>query len=158
MIDPITAITTASAAFNGIKALVKNGRELEDCIGQLSSWAGALSDINFLDQKHKNPPWYKSFTGSPEAEAIKIFAAKEKIEKQRKEILTMVGYAYGSKGKQRYLQILREVKAQRQKHAYRKAEIKQAIIEWVAGILAVVFTVGIFGVVIYFIGKKQGRW
>jgi hypothetical protein len=158
LLDPVTAISAATAAFNGLKKLVATGREIEDCVSQLSQWAGAASDIAFLEQKHRNPPWYKSFVGSPEQEAIQIYAAKEKLDKQRSEILRMVQYTGGTKGKQRYLEILREVKAQRQKHAYRKAEIKQTIIEWVAGIVAVVFTVGIFGVVIYFIGKKQGRW
>ena len=158
MIDPVTAITAATAAYNGLTKMVKMGREVEDCIGQISKWAGAASDIAFLDQKHKNPPWYKSLTGSPEQEAVQIFAAKEKLDRQRSEILTMIGYAYGSKGKERYKQILREVKEQRRKHAYRKEEIKQAILEWVFGILAVVFTLGAFGVVIYFIGKNQGRW
>ena len=158
MIDPITAISAATAAFNGIKQLVGVGREIEDCVGQLSKWAGAMSDINFLEQKAKNPPWYKSFTGSPEAEAIKIFAAKEKIEKQKKEILTMIGYMYGDRGQERYRDILREVKAQRQKHAYRKEEIKQAIIEWVVAILALLSGSAIMGVAFYFIGKRQGKW
>jgi hypothetical protein len=158
MIDPITAITAATAAYKGITKMVQMGREVEDCIGQISKWAGAASDIAFLEQKHKNPPWYASLTGSPEEEAVQIFAAKEKLDKQRAEILTMIGYAYGHTGKERYKQILREVKEQRRKHAYRKMEIKQAIFEWVFGILAVVLTAGIFGVVIYFIGKKQGKW
>ena len=158
MIEPITAISAATAAFNGIKQLVGVGREIEDCVGQLSKWAGAMSDINFLEQKAKNPPWYKSFTGSPEAEAMEIFAAKEKIEKQKKEILTMIGYMYGDRGQERYRDILREVKTQRQKHAYRKEEIKQAIIEWVIGILALLSGSAILGVAFYFIGKKQGKW
>ena len=158
MIDPITAISAATAAFNGIKQLVGVGREIEDCVGQLSKWAGAMSDINFLEQKAKNPPWYKSFTGSPEAEAMEIFAAKEKIEKQKKEILTMIGYMYGDRGQERYREILREVKAQRQKHAYRKEEIKQAIVEWIVGILALLSGFAIIGVAFYFIGKKQGKW
>lgn len=158
MIDPITAISAATAAFNGIKQLVATGREIEDCVGQLSKWAGAMSDINFLEQKAKNPPWYKSFTGSPEAEAMEIFAAKEKIEKQKQEILTMIGYMYGTRGRERYLEILREVRAQRKKHAHRKEEIKQAIVEWIVGILAVVSGTAVFGVAFYYFGKKQGKW
>ena len=41
---------------------------------------------------------------------------------------------------------------------YRKAEIRQAIVEWVLGIVVVVSSLGLFGLVIYFIGKKQGKW
>lgn len=158
MIDPITAIATANAAFNGMKKLVAAGRELEDCVGQLSKWAGAASDIAFLEKKAKNPPWYKAFSGSAEQEAIKIYAAQEKLQKQRAEILQLVTYTGGAKGKEKYLEILRQVKEQRRKTAYRKEEIKQAILEWTVGILVLVSGAGILGVAFYFIGKKQGKW
>ncbi len=158
MIDPVTAIATATAAFNGLQKLVATGREIEDCVGQLSKWAGAASDIAFLEKKAKNPPWYKSLTGSPEAEAIEIYAAQEKLQKQRAEILRMVQYTGGTKGKDKYLEILREVKEKRRKTMYRKQEIQQAIIEWTVGILVFVSGIGILGVAFYFVGKKQGKW
>ena len=158
MIDPVTAIATANAAFKGIQMMVAKGREIEDCVGQLSKWAGAASDIAFLEKKAKNPPWYKSFSGTAESEAIEIYAAQEKLQKQRAEILRMVQYTGGSKGKDRYLEILRQVKEQRRKTAYRKEEIKQAILEWVVGILVLVSGAGILGVAFYYIGKKQGKW
>ena len=158
MIDPITAIATANAAFKGLQMMVAKGREIEDCVGQLSKWAGAASDIAFLEKKAKNPPWYKSLTGSPESEAIEIYAAQEKLQKQRAEILRMVQYTGGTKGKDKYLEILRDVKEQRRKTMYRKQEIKQAIVEWTVGILVLVSGVGILGVAFYFIGKQQGKW
>ena len=70
----------------------------------------------------------------------------------------MVQYTGGTKGKQRYLQILREVREQRKKHAYRKEEIKQAILEWTVGILALVSGTAILGFIFYLIGKRQGKW
>ena len=33
--DPVTAITTATAAFNVVKRMVSAGREVEDTLGQL---------------------------------------------------------------------------------------------------------------------------
>ena len=158
MIDPVTAIATANAAFKGIQMMVAKGREIEDCVGQLSKWAGAASDIAFLEKKAKNPPWYKVFSGSAEAEAIEIYAAQEKLAKQRAEILRLVTYTGGQKGKDKYLGILREVKEKRRKTMYRKQEIKQAIIEWVFGILVFVSGAGILGMGFYFVGKQQGRW
>jgi hypothetical protein len=158
MIDPVTAIATATAAFNGLQKLVATGREIEDCVGQLSKWAGAASDIAFLEKKAKNPPWYKAFSGSAEAEAIEIYAAQEKLAKQRAEILRLVTYTGGQKGKDKYLGILREVKEKRRKTMYRKQEIKQAIIEWTVGILVFLSGIGILGVAFYFVGKKQGKW
>jgi len=41
---------------------------------------------------------------------------------------------------------------------YRKAEIKQTIVEWSLGILVVLSGIGLLGVGIYFLGKKQGKW
>lgn len=158
MIDPVTAIATATAAFNGLQKLVATGREIEDCVGQLSKWAGAASDIAFLEKKAKNPPWYKAFSGSAEAEAIEIYAAQEKLAKQRSEILRLVTYTGGAKGKDKYLEILREVKEKRRKTMYRKQEIQQAIIEWTVGILVFVSGAGILGVGFYFVGKQQGKW
>ena len=158
MIDPITAIATANAAFKGLQVMVAKGREIEDCVSQLSKWAGAASDIAFLEKKAKNPPWYKALSGSAEAEAIEIYAAQEKLAKQRAEILRLVTYTGGQKGKDKYLQILRQVKEQRRKTMYRKAEIKQAIVEWLAGILAFaavcVIAVGGF----YLVGVQTGRF
>jgi hypothetical protein len=158
MLDPITAIATATAAFNGLQKLVATGREIEDCVGQLSKWAGAASDLAFLEKKAKNPPWYKSLSGSAEAEAVEIYAAQEKLAKQRAEILRLVTYTGGQKGKEKYLEILRQVKEQRRKTAYRKAEIKQAVIEWTFGILVLVSVVGVLGVAFYYFGKKQGKF
>ena len=158
MIDPVTAIATANAAFKGIQIMVAKGREIEDCVGQLSKWAGAASDIAFLEKKAKNPPWYKAFSGSAESEAIEIYAAQEKLQKQRAEILRMVQYTGGAKGKDKYLEILRDVKEKRRKTMYRKQEIKQAIVEWTVGILVFVSGAGILGVGFYFVGKQQGKW
>lgn len=158
MIDPVTAIATANAAFKGIQMMVAKGREIEDCVGQLSKWAGAASDIAFLEKKAKNPPWYKTFTGSAEAEAIEIYAAQEKLQKQRAEILQLVTYSGGQKGKDKYLKILREVKEQRRRTTYRKAEIKQAIIEWIAGILAFVVICVIAGGGFYLVGVQTERF
>ena len=45
MIDPITALATATAVFNGIKQAVEFGREAEDIFGQLGKWAGAVADV-----------------------------------------------------------------------------------------------------------------
>ena len=66
-------------------------------------------------------------------------------------------FGYGQSAWQELLRIEAQVRKDRQKTLYRKAEIKQAIIEWTLGILVVVSGVGILGVGIYFLGKKQGE-
>jgi hypothetical protein len=87
MLDPLTVIATASAAYNAVKKGIEIGRELQDMGGQLATWAGAISDIDYLAKKAENPPWWK-VGGNVQAEAIEIFAAKKKIEAQRAELKT----------------------------------------------------------------------
>ena len=41
---------------------------------------------------------------------------------------------------------------------YRKAEIKQTIVEWSLGIAVALTGVGALVVLLYFIGVKQGKW
>ena len=45
MIDPVTALATASAAFTTIKKGFQLGRDIEGMAGDLGRWMGAVSDI-----------------------------------------------------------------------------------------------------------------
>ena len=83
MLDPVTVIATASAAYNALKKGIEVGRELQDMGSQLGAWAGAIADIEFMAKKAENPPWFK-VGGNIQAEAIEIFAAKKKIEAEAK--------------------------------------------------------------------------
>ena len=56
MIDPLTAIAAASAAYNGVKKVMEAGKEIEDVTQTLGKWFGALNDINRAEQQRKNPP------------------------------------------------------------------------------------------------------
>ena len=84
MIDPITAISAATAAYNGVKKLVYAGRELEDVVGQLGKWYGAAADISRAETQRKNPPIFtKLFNGgSVEEEALAIIVQKKKLAEQ----------------------------------------------------------------------------
>ena len=85
MLDPITVIATASAAYNALKKGIEIGRELQDMSGQLATWAGAIADIDYLAKKAENPPWFK-VGGNVQAEAIEIFAAKKKNPSPKRRI------------------------------------------------------------------------
>ena len=155
MIDPLTALSVASTAVGQIKQLMAAGR---DASAALSKFAGAVSDINYAAEKAKNPSIWKSLTGSPEAEAIELFAAQKKIQTMRQELETLIAFQHGPTGLEEYKETLRRVKAQRAKHEYRKAELKEALIVWSVGILSVLSAIAFLGVVVYFIGRNQGRW
>lgn len=155
MIDPITALSVAASAVSNAKQLMAAGR---DATTALSKFAGAVSDVNYAAEKAKNPSIWKSLTGSAEAEAIEIFAAQKKVQAMKKEVEQIISFTYGPKGLDEYKDTLRRVRAQRKKTAYRQAEIKEAIIVWTLGTLVVLAGVVGLGILLYVIGRHEGKW
>ena len=155
MIDPITAISIAASAVSNIKSLMLAGR---DASFALSKFAGAVSDVNYAADKAKNPGIFASLTGSAEQQAIDAFSAQKKMQALRKEVETLVQFTYGMDGLQEYKDTLRRVRAQRKKTAYRRAELKQAMIIWFFGGIIVLSGIAGLGAVMYMIGKQQGKW
>ncbi len=155
MIDPLTALSVAASAVSNAKSLLAAGR---DATGALSKFAGAVSDVNYAAEKAKNPSIWKTMTGSAEAEAIEIFAAQKKVQAMKKEVEQIIGFTYGQKGLDEYKATLRQVRAQRKKTAYRRAEIKEALLAWTVGILATLAGLAGLGLLSWWIGKTQGKW
>ena len=151
MIDPVTAIATASKAFAMTKAMVEAGRSAEDTLGQVAKWYGAASDVLFDESRKSNPNPFKKlvFAKSAEAEALEAFARKKKIESQRKELHSIIGMAYGNQGLQELRDIKKQVIKQRQDAVYRQHEMKEQILTTL-GILSglsviIILTVFIIG-------------
>lgn len=128
MLDPTTAISIASAAYSAIQSAISHGKNIEDMGTTLSKWAGAISDLNFAAEKAKNPPAWKVLMGADEVQAIEIFAAQKKARQMKRDLMVMIGYAYGPKGQQEYIEILRQIRKQRQESVYRREELKENII------------------------------
>ena len=126
--DPVTIIATATAAYNALKKGIEIGRELQDMGGQLATWAGAISDIEFLERKNQDPPWYRTFSSSVQAEAIEIFAAKKQVEAQRNELRTYIQYSMGQSAWDELLRIEAQVRKQRADHDHRRVEVKEMLI------------------------------
>lgn len=155
MIDPITALSVAASAVSNAKQLLAAGR---DATSALSKFAGAVSDVNYAAEKAKNPSIWKSLTGSAEAEAIEIFAAQKKVQAMKKDVETLISFTYGPKGLEEYKNTLRRVREQRKKTEYRKAEIKEAVVVWTLGTLVVFAGVAGLALLMYAIGRNEGKW
>ena len=98
MIDPITAIAGATAAFNTIKKGFAVGRDIESMAGDLGRWMGAVSDLKKADELNKKPPRLKNFLpGSVEEEAMQILHGKEKAEDMREELRQIITMTRGPK-------------------------------------------------------------
>jgi hypothetical protein len=142
MIDPVTAIAGATAAFNMLKKGIAVGKDLQDMGGQLSKWAGAIADLDFADKQNQKPAWYKTLGGGVQAQAMEIFAAKQKAANMRQELKDYISVMYGPSKWQEILAIEADLRKQKREHEHRQMEIKQAIIEWSAGIVLFVLGVG----------------
>ncbi len=151
MIDPITAAAAATKAYAGVKAFIEAGKSIEDTFSVVARWQASASDILYASQRQKkrtNPLKQVVFAQSVEAEAAQMFAAKKRIENQRKEIVTLLQYAYGNEGLEEYRRCMKEVQEQRQREVYAQQEAKDALIKsfWIVvlvviggGIIAVIF-------------------
>lgn len=120
MLDPVTAIATATAAFNGVRKLVAAGRDLEDCMGQMSQWYTAVSDLTEAQRSAKNPPLFKKLTSSKSvnAEAMSIWSASRKAQAQEKALREIITYAYGREAWMELIQLRRRIKLEREKAIY----------------------------------------
>ena len=136
--DPVTIISGATLAFNALKKGFALGKDLQSMSGQLSKWAGHMSDLGQAEKQVKNPPWWKSLSGSVEAEAIEVFAAKKKAEQMRQELKDHISWTMGPSVWDELVRIEAKIRKEKREHEYRKAELQEAIITWsVTGILVV---------------------
>lgn len=158
MLDPISAFMAAQTAVAAIKKGISLGKDIAGIAGDLSSFAGAVSDLNFAYNKASDPPWYAVLFGSSGPDALDLFAKKKQAEALRSELKQYIQFAFGQSAWEELIAIEAQVRKERQANAYRKEELKQSIVEWSLGILVVVSGIGVLCAGLYFIGKKQGRW
>jgi len=156
MLDPVSAIALASSAYNAIKKGIEIGRELQDMGGQLSQWASAISDLEYFEKKAEDPPWYKAFSSSAQAEAMEVFAAEKKIEAQRNELRTYIQFSYGQSGWEEFLRMEGDIRKRRQSHEHHRAEMKEMIISSVLIFLIVSSISGMLGLIVWLYFQQRG--
>ena len=139
MVDPVTAMATASAAFGAIKTGFAIGRDIEAMASDLSRWMGALSDLDQAEKEAKNPPIFKKlFSGKTvEQEAIEIFASKKKAQAQRQELQQWIQYTMGQSHWDELIRMEGRIRKQRQETLYRQRERRRKFIEVVSIMLFV---------------------
>ena len=154
--DPITAMATASAAFNTIKKGFQVGRDIEQMASDLGRWMGALSDLEQAEKEAKNPPIFKKlFAGSSvEQEAMEAFAAKTKAEKQRDELKTWIQYTMGQSKWDALIRMEADIRKQRQETLYRQRERRRKFLEIIAIILFGVVVVSFISFVLWLAVNK----
>ena len=158
MIDPVTAVATATAAFNAIKSGFSAGREIESMAGDLSRWMGAVSDIKKSEEYTKKPPLFKKLfaAGSVEEEALQTLMAKKKAEDMREELKQIISFTRGPSAWQELLQTEADIRKKRQKMIYDQEERRRKLLEAIAIGLLVIVIVGFVGFVGYIFLESRG--
>ena len=151
MLDPVTIIGGATVAFNAIKKGIAVGKDLQDMHGQLSQWAGAMSDLGQAEKQTNNPPWWKSLSGSVEADALEVWNAKRKAEAMREELRQHISFIYGPSAWDELVRTEARIRKEKRDQEYRKAEIIQEIITWTVTVTLLVVGIGILGFIIYLV-------
>lgn len=132
MIDPISALGIATAAFNTIKKGFEIGKDVESMYGDMGKWMGAVSDINQAEKQAKNPPIFKKiFVGaSVEEEALNAFAAKKKAQSMEKELREYISFTLGPSAWQELLQMQAKIRKERQEMIYKQQEKRKKLMEY----------------------------
>tara|TARA_R100001443_G_C3322025_1_gene170283 strand:- start:256 stop:726 length:471 start_codon:yes stop_codon:yes gene_type:complete len=156
MIDPITAIAGATAAFNAIKKGCQIGRDLESMGKDLSRWSKSLSDFEFAARQIEKPPWYKTLGGGIEAQAMELFVQRRQIQAQRDELRTWISGTLGPSAWNELLKIEAEVRQAQKEHEYKRIETWQKITEWCLGIVLFIISVGGLFVLVWLIRSANG--
>lgn len=143
--DPITAITTATAAFNTVKKMVSAGREIEDTLGQIGTWYGAIADLNEAERQAKNPPLFKKIVNSSSVnqEAMRVYAAKKKAQQQEKELRELLMYTYGKEGYQELVDLRRSIRQKREREVYAQARRRKQVFWGTCQSLAILVLAGV---------------
>ena len=157
MIDPVTCMAAASAAFSGLKKAISVGKDITSMGNTLSAWSKAVSDMDFLEQKSKKPPMYKMFTDT-QASALDIWTKKQKLKEMREELRSHISWTYGPSAWDEIVKIEAEQRKAQREAVYAKQEFKQKIIDITLGVLILGTAVVLLVIVIYFLGKGRGKW
>ena len=151
MIDPITAIGAATAAFNTIKQGFAVGRDIESMAGDLGRWMGAVSDIKKAEEMNKKPPLFKKLfqAGSVEEEAMAIFMAKKKAEDMREQLRQIIVMTRGPSAWDELIKTEADIRKKRQKMVYEQQERRQKLVEGIAIVGLVICILGFVGFIGY---------
>ena len=157
MVDPVSAMAIAGAAFNTLKKGVSIGRDIESMGKSLSQWMSAVSDIDRAHHEAKNPPIFKKIFNakSVEQEAIELFTQKKQLQNQRDELRKLISSMCGPSAWQELLRMEADIRKQRKETLYAQREARKQFVE-VISIIFLVLTVSGFFIFIFYLWHNRG--
>jgi|TARA_A100001391_G_C5046146_1_gene272144 hypothetical protein len=159
MVDPVSAMAIAGAAFNTLKKGVSIGRDIESMGKSLSQWMSAVSDIDRAHHEAKNPPIFKKIFNakSVEEEAIELFTQKKQLENQRDQLRVLISSMCGPNAWQELLRMEADIRKQRKETLYAQREARKQFVE-VISIIFLVLTVAGFFIFIFYLWHNRGSF
>ena len=156
MIDPVTALATATAAFNAVKKGVEMGQDIENMAGAIGKWMGAVSDIDKSGEYAKKPPLFKKLfaSNSVEEEALAAFMAKKKAEDMREQLKQIISATRGPGAWQELVKTEVDIRKRRQKAIYDQKERQKHFIEIFAIGFLVTVVIGFILLIAYLVGQS----
>ena len=160
MIDPVSALGMAAAAYRGIKTAIDTGKELSDMAGTLNQWATSISDLDFAHRQAENPPMFKKIFGSSQIEqnALEVWGHKQKAKEMRDELKSYISFFYGPSAWDEIVAIEAKMRKERKEAVYAAEERKQMILEWIVGLICAGVGVTLLVGMVYIIGLYNGNW
>ena len=158
MIDPASAIAIATTAFSGIKKAVAAGKEISELGKDISSFGRAVSDLDYMGNKAKDPPLWRKLDPKFDTSAIEIWAAQQKAKEMREELRQHISLYYGPSAWDSIVAIEAEQRKMQKEAVYRRQEKIDNLINVTIGIVMVLTGFIKFGAILYFIGKHRGTW
>jgi len=173
MFDPVSMLGATTAAFNGLKAAVKVGQEVEGIYRQLTKWADAASQLQKLindsrdiDGEQKVGIFQKiGFGKSATAEAFDILIAQQKLREMETEIYNMFIYGelqhLGPEGYSSFVQLRREVREKRERMIRTQSRRRKAFIEntfWASMLALCLWGAYKFFIWLFDLGREAGKW
>ena len=160
MIDPVSALGMAAAAYRGIKTAIDTGKELSDMAGTLNQWATSISDLDFAHRQAENPPMFKKIFGSSQIEqnALEVWGHKQKAKEMRDELKSYISFFYGPSAWDEIVAIEAKMRKERKEAVYAAEERKQMILEWIVGLICAGVGAGLLVGMVYIIGLYNGNW
>tara|TARA_Y100001937_G_C7048082_1_gene297797 strand:- start:350 stop:832 length:483 start_codon:yes stop_codon:yes gene_type:complete len=156
MIDPITALGAATAAFNAVKRGVEMGQDIENMSGQIGKWMGAVSDIKKSEEFAKKPPLFKKLfaSGSVEEEALAAFMAKKKADDMREQLRQIISATRGPGAWQELIKTEADIRKKRQETIYAQKERQKHLLEILAISVLVLTILGFVLFIAYLVGQS----
>ena len=158
MIDPVTALATATAAFNAVKRGVEMGQDIENMAGDIGKWMGAVSDFDKSGEYAKKPPLFKKLfaSNSVEEEALAAFMAKKKAEDMRNELKNIITFTRGPSAWEELLRTEGDIRKKRQKAIYDQKERRRKLGEAILIVILCIIVLGFMGGIVWMFMETRG--